>query len=81
MFCTECDLLGKDHLLAFDRYKVMTLEYSLAGGYVDDEERHSASLVSIDEARRECDTAMLAMLTHAASHETRVAEVICMPVR
>jgi hypothetical protein len=81
VFCTECELVGKDHQLAFDRYKVSSLELSLGGGYLADDARYSELMGSIDEARADCDVAMSALLAHWRSHEDARANVIVMPGR
>jgi hypothetical protein len=81
VFCTECELVGKDHQLAFDRYKVSSLELSLGAGYLEDDDRYSALMRAIDAARAECDMAVSALLVHWRSHDEARANVIVMPCR
>jgi hypothetical protein len=66
--CESCHLLGKDHLLAFDQYKVAILELSLAGGYLSDDVSYGAAAERIEVARDSCDVAMSAMLEHIRLH-------------
>jgi hypothetical protein len=79
VFCTECELLGKDHQLAFERYKLSSLELSLRGGFLTDDECYCEIMRVINETREECDTVMAAMLTHLRSHETASENVVVIP--
>ena len=73
--------MGKDHQLAFDRYKVSSLELSLGDGYLEDDARYSEVMAAIEDARAECDLAMSAVLAHWRSHEEARSNVIVMPCR